>query len=138
MRFRKKKEEEPVLVLTSLTDIFFLILIFLMCTSHFHVATDVPISLPKVVQKGHDKRDHAVILIIDKTGATYIKGERIDLKDLGARLKDLMDKEGLSSLVLQADEDVRHGRVVEVMDLAKSIGIPSILIAAQLEQKKAY
>lgn len=138
MRFRKKKEEEPVLVLTSLTDIFFLILIFLMCTSHFHVATDIPIRLPKVVQKGYDKKDHAVILTIDKAGDTYLKSEKIEFKQLGVRLKDLMDKEGLVNLILHADEDVRHGRVVEVMDLAKGVGVPSILIAAQLEQKKAF
>jgi len=32
---------------------------------------------------------------------------------------------------VQADSDVKHGKVVEIMDLAKSVGVNSIIIAAR-------
>jgi biopolymer transport protein ExbD len=35
-------------------------------------------------------------------------------------------------LVLQADKDARHGRVIQIMDLAKTSGIRSIIIAARM------
>lgn len=35
------------------------------------------------------------------------------------------------SVVLQADKDVSHGKVVQIMDIAKNSGINSIIIAAR-------
>ena len=136
MRFKREKEEDPVLVITPLTDIFFLLLVFLMCTSNFHIASGVPIKLPKVAQKAYDKQQHSVLIAIDKSGGIYLKEEKMELKELGAKLKILLEKERIVNLIVQADEDVRHGRVIEVMDLAKVVGIPSITIAAQWDPKK--
>jgi biopolymer transport protein ExbD len=34
-------------------------------------------------------------------------------------------------VILQADKDVAHGKVVEIMDIAKGAGISSIIIAAK-------
>jgi len=136
MRFRRNKEDEPMLGITPLIDIVFLLLIFFMLTSHFHSASGVPIRLPKVTQNAYDGKKQEIILAIDKTGRVYIKGKQIELGALGPKLKDLVEKDGLTKLVLQADEEVHHGRVVQVMDLAKSAGISSIVIAAQWNPKK--
>jgi biopolymer transport protein ExbD len=138
MRFRKIKEEEPILGITPLIDIVFLLLIFFMLTSHFHVASGIPIRLPKVALKTYNEKSHKIILVVDRDGRTYLKGERIDLKGLGLKLQNLVARDGLSHLLLQADKDVKHGRVVQIMDLAKRAGVPSIVIAAQWEPKKAF
>ena len=138
MRFRKPKEEEPQLGIAPLIDVVFLLLIFFMVTSHFNVASGIPIRLPKVAQKAYNRDDHKIMIVIDREGRTYLKGEKIDLKDLGPRLQNIVEKEGLIHLLLQADKDVKHGRVVHVMDLAKSAGVSSIIIAAQWEPKKVY
>ncbi len=138
MRFRKTKEEEPILGITPLIDIVFLLLIFFMLTSHFHVASGVPIRLPKVAQRPYENKGREIIVVVDRTGRIYVKGERIDLKDLGLKLKNLVERDGLSHLLLQADKDVRHGRVVQIMDLAKRAGVPSIVIAAQWDPKEVF
>lgn len=127
-----------MLGITPLIDIVFLLLIFFMLTSHFHVASGVPIRLPKVTQNAYDGKEQEIILAIDRTGRTYLKGEISEVKDLGPRLKELVEKEGLNKIILQADKEVRHGKVVQVMDLAKSAGITSIVIAAQWDPKKAF
>ena len=138
MRFRRLKEEEPMLGITPLIDIVFLLLIFFMLTSHFHVASGVPIRLPKVTQNTYEKKRHEIILAIDKMGRIYLKREKVELKELGVKLQDLVAKDDLIQLILQADKDVKHGKVVQVMDLAKSAGIPSIVIAAQWEPDKVF
>ncbi len=127
-----------MLGITPLIDIVFLLLIFFMLTSHFHVASGVPIRLPKVTQNAYDGKNQETILAIDRTGRTYLKGEKSDVKDLGPRLKELVEKEGLNKIILQADKEVQHGKVVQVMDLAKSAGVTSIVIAAQWDPKKAF
>jgi biopolymer transport protein ExbD len=138
MRFRKFKEEEPGLGITPLIDIVFLLLIFFVLTSHFNVASGVPIRLPKVTEKAYDSNEQKIILVIDRRGRTYLKGELIDMKNLGPKLKGLVKKAGIVHLLLEADKNVKHGKVVQVMDLAKRAGVASIIIAAQWEPEKVY
>ena len=138
MRFKKVKDEEPRLGITPLIDIVFLLLIFFMVTSHFHVASGISIKLPKVTQKVFNKDGERITLMIDKEGHTYLKGEKIDLNKLSIKLKALVENEGLVALLLEADKDVKHGKVVQVMDLAKTAGVLSIIIAANWEPKKVF
>ena len=125
MRFKKVKNEEPRLGITPLIDIVFLLLIFFMLTSHFHVASGVSIKLPKVTQKAFHKDTEKITLMIDKKERIYL-------------LKDLVEKEGLVHLLLEADKEVKHGKVVQVMDLAKTAGVLSIIIAANWEPSKVF
>ncbi len=131
MHFRKTSEEEPSVGITPLIDIVFLLLIFFMVTSHFHVATGVPIDLPKVTQKTYESESAKITLSIDKKGLMYLKGDRIDFKELMPTLKRLVDEEGLVHLLLEADRDTKHGTIVRVMDLAKRAGVRSIIISAR-------
>jgi biopolymer transport protein ExbD len=76
--------------------------------------------------------------MIDREGRTYLKGDIIDLKKLATELKGLVMKDGLIHLLLQADKDVAHGKVVQVMDLAKRAGVLSIIIAADWKPEKVF
>lgn len=138
MRFKKVKNEEPRLGITPLIDIVFLLLIFFMLTSHFHVASGVSIKLPKVTQKAFHKDTEKITLMIDKKERIYLEGNKIDLEKLSIELKDLVEKEGLVHLLLEADKEVKHGKVVQVMDLAKTAGVLSIIIAANWEPSKVF
>ena len=136
MRFRRARIEETRLGIAPLIDIVFLLLIFFMVTSHFDVATGVRIQLPRVSKRVLSEKNNRVALVIDRSGQIYFEGERVDEKTLSKRLEYLVDKKGLMSLVLQADRDVRHGVVVNMMDLAKNAGIQNIMIAARWKSKK--
>ena len=136
MRFRKAKEEELRLGLAPLIDIVFLLLIFFMVTSHFDVASGLHIQLPEVAQRLFNQKDNQLRLIIDKSGGMFLEGKRLDLKTLEKKLEKAVNEKDLVHLVLQADKDVRHGAVVQAMDVAKSVGINSIIIAAQWKADK--
>ncbi|MCP4681299.1 MAG: biopolymer transporter ExbD [Desulfobacterales bacterium] len=138
MRFRKIKEEEPSVGITPLIDIVFLLLIFIMLTSHFQIASGVPIKLPKMGQRIYESEGHKAVLSIDRGGHIYLLGEKIELKRLKLKLKDLVEKENIVHLILEADKEVKHGRVVQVMDAAKGAGVPSIVISAQWEPEKVF
>lgn len=136
MRFRKTKEEEPRLGLAPLIDIVFLLLIFFMVTSHFDVASGLRIQLPEVAQRLFNQKDNRLILVIDKSGRMFLEGKGLDLKALEKELDQAVNEKDLVHLVLQADKDVRHGAVVQAMDVAKSVGISSIIISAQWKADK--
>jgi len=138
MRFRKPKEEEIRLSIAPLIDIVFLLLIFFMVTSHFDVASGVQIRLPKVAQKIFSEKTTRIILLMDSSGDIYLEGKKIALETLKTRLEEIVKEKESVHLVLQADKDARHGRVVETMDLAKAAGVRSIIIAAQWKSGKVF
>lgn len=132
MRFKKQKEEEPSISIAPLIDILFLLLIFFMVTSHFDIASGVQINLPDVTKRIiGEEEENRITLIIDKSAQAYLEGEKIEVKELQERLQEIIKEKGLLHLVLQADKDVTHGKVVEIMDLAKNAGVSSIIIAAR-------
>ncbi len=131
MKFSKAEEEEPRLGIAPLVDIVFLLLIFFMLTSHFEIASGVRIRLPKVAQKVYNTEEMKVTVLIDRTGKIYYKGKKLTLSELKKKIVTLVERNGIVHLILQADQDARHGRVVDVMDAAKSAGVRSIIIAAR-------
>ncbi len=131
MRFRRPREEETRLGIAPLVDIVFLLLIFFMVTSNFDVASGVRINLPKVEKRILDHEKNKIILVIDKSGGIYIEGQKVDPVALKETLVTFVREKGIIQVILQADKDVAHGHVVRIMDLAKTAGVDSILIAAQ-------
>ncbi|HBF43171.1 MAG TPA: hypothetical protein DDW42_05975 [Desulfobacteraceae bacterium] len=138
MQFKKIKEQEPKLGIAPLIDVVFLLLIFFMLTSHFDVGSGIAIKLPKVAQKAYERERQKIVLLIDRSGHIYLKSQVVDLKKLGKKLQSFVEKDGLNYLLLEADKDTKHGRVVQVMDVAKKAGISSIIIAAQWEPEKVF
>ena len=138
MRFRKPREDEIRLSIAPLIDIVFLLLIFFMVTSHFDVASGVRISLPKVAKRILNQEKNRVTLVIDKSGQTYLEGQKMEMKALQEKLREMVKKRGTFQVILQADKDVTHGKVVQIMDLAKTAGADSIIIAARWKPEKAF
>jgi biopolymer transport protein ExbD len=137
MRFKKNREEETRLSIAPLIDIVFLLLIFFMVTSHFDIATGVRIRLPKVSKKIFSEEDrNKITLVIDKSAQTYLEGKKINKKTLQKKLQTMVNKGGILHLVLQADKDVPHGKVVQIMDIAKRAGVNSIIIAARWKSER--
>jgi biopolymer transport protein ExbD len=131
MRFKRNKEPETILPITPLIDIVFLLLIFFMLTSRFHVASGVPIRLPTITQHAYEGETREIAVSIDRSGNIYLEKEKLNLNKLKDKIKDLLEDNQMAQLILQADRETPHGIVVQVMDLAKSAGVSSIVIAAQ-------
>jgi len=131
MRFKMKKEEEMTTGIAPLVDIVFLLLLFFAITYHFDIASGVRIDLPKVTQKAADNETEKVTLIVNKSAEIFFMGKKLDLKELEKELQALVEEKVYLRVVLQADKDVSHGKVVEIMDVAKNAGINSVIIAAR-------
>jgi biopolymer transport protein ExbD len=130
MLFRRNEEEEARLGIAPLIDIVFLLLIFFMVTSHFDVASGVKIRLPKIAQRLYEKNEDRITLVIDASGSMHLNGEKVEAGSLKEALEETIFDKDTVDLILKADRDVKHGIVVETMDLAKRSGIRSIIIAA--------
>lgn len=137
MRLLRKKAEEETILLTPFVDIVLNLLIFFAVTSQFDISSGVRIKLPQVSKVIAGQEENKVTVVIDREGQAYFEGKTVDMRQLEERLKALVIEKGNLQLILQADKEVMHGRVVEAMDVAKSVGVQSILIAAQWKAPKS-
>lgn len=139
MRFSQPKKEEISLgvSMAPLIDIVFLLLIFFMLTSHIDIIPGIDIKLPDITERGSDVSRDTMIVALDPEGNHYLNKEKIELRELFRRFEETVHP-AKTSLILQADREVKHGQVVRIMDMAKKAGITTIVIAAQWEPEHIF
>jgi len=140
------EEEGPAVFadinITPLTDIFLVLLIIFMVTTTAAVeagqgaGAGVRVDLPKGTSRElrTAPRDFPVAILAD--GRTVIEGKVVDASELRTRFQKLLKDAPEAQVIIQADTGVAHGRVVEVMELAKGAGIERLAIATEADEKK--
>jgi biopolymer transport protein ExbD len=125
--------------ITPLTDIFLVLLIIFMVGSSIVVeqaqggGTGVRVDLPKgAARELHTApRDFPVAIL--KDGTLVIEGKAIEIGALKERFQKLAKDAPEAQVIIQADTGVAHGRVVEVMEAAKAVGIERLAIATEAQ-----
>ncbi len=126
-----RKNGGPVVEITPLVDVVFLLLIFFLLTATFVRNPNIPIRLPQasVHQTTPVKRD--VMVGITAEGELRFEGKNIGATQLRVEMRRLFSEAPESMVLIQADRRSRHGKVVQVMDMAKQIGFERIGIAIE-------
>jgi len=122
MRFRRAVErKEAVFDLMPLIDVVFLLIIFFMLTTSFRtIFQGIKVDLPTTTTK-QERIEQNIIITITKDNVLYLDKARVTTSKLVSLLKKKLG--GKKALVMiNADKLVRHGKVVEIMDLAKQAG----------------
>ncbi len=124
--------------ITPLTDIFLvLLIIFMVTTTAIAEAGNseggFKVNLPKGA-KGDETgiaRDVTVAVLAD--GRTVVAGKVLDEAALRAAFDAARARSADTIVMFQADEGVAHGRVVQVMELARRAGLSRLAIATRAE-----
>jgi biopolymer transport protein ExbD len=130
MRFKRLKRRTEIrkgqLDIAPLVDVVFLLLIFFMLTSNFILQTGINVKLPKAITS-ELVTSETLVLTVTGQDLLFLNDKPITIGDLTARLKEAA-VEG-KFLLLKADTGASLGRVVEIWDLCRDLGIPQINIA---------
>ena len=128
MEFRRRRRSERRLDITALIDVVLLLVIFFMISTSFIVQPGIKVKLPEAGTREEGAYEDLVVLIT-KEGELYYRDAKVTDAELRQRLEADARAEGESVLVIKADEQALHGRVVKVMDMAKAEGITRLAIA---------
>ncbi len=119
----------PVLDLTPMVDVVFLLIIFFMVSTTFiTLESGLPVDLPQA-QNAQAQSSDLPTVTITKDQAIYLAGSRITEEELVAALRQQLTSAGTGVVVLRADQTVPHGLTVKIMDLIKQAGAQRIAIA---------
>jgi biopolymer transport protein ExbD len=126
--------------ITPLTDIFLVLLIIFMVTSTALVeagqggaGAGVRVDLPKGAAKELQAQARDFPVAVLKDGTVVTEGKAIDLGALKERFQKLLRDAPEAQVIIQADAGVSHGRVVEVMEVAKTVGVQRLAIATEAQ-----
>lgn len=118
--------------MTALIDIVFQQLIFFMLTSAFVFQSGVKIHLPKTVTSDVTQKE-VLSIVVSREGHLYLGPSVVTLQELRSRLTKRNG--GEQPILIRADRGAAMGRVVEVWDLCRSLGITQVNIATDTEQE---
>lgn len=133
MRFSEKPKRKVLINITSLIDVLFLLLIFFMISSTFLEQPGMKLELPEA--KSFEVQEQKELLLhIAPDGDIYLGDTPVPIDSLLFYLENEIAENKERPLVLKADRQVAHGRVVAVMDIAKQAGIKKLVIATKIKE----
>lgn len=112
-----------------LIDIIFLLLvvfIFAMLSMTVHKGLRVELPVAGFSDSKSDS-DH-LSLTVASDGAVYIDLEPVELQDLTEIVRLAVDTRGELGVQVNAHKDIRHGRLVQVLDRVRAAGVTSLSI----------
>jgi len=107
---------------------FFLLVFFMIATLSMTLEKGMPVDLPGSGTATDDIPDH-VSLTLTENDELFFNKEPITVPELAPRLQRLLNDQDHPAVVINADEAVSHGSVVEVMDIVRQSGITTMAIA---------
>lgn len=127
MRFyTHKRRQPPAIIIVALIDVLIVLLIFLMVTTTFKQQSAMKLALPESSQgeKTGASEDAPLVVSIEKNGTLRLGGGTDALpvteENLRSELVARTSKNPELKLAINADEGAPFGKIVKVMDAAKT------------------
>lgn len=128
MRLRRRPPRKARIEIIPMIDtVFFLLVFFMMASLAMTVHGGIPVDLPKAAKA--EAARAPVSISIARDGVVYLEREPIEPARLTGRLQARARTEPDLAVVIEADTEVRHGRVVDVMDAVRLAGVGKLAIA---------
>ena len=121
--------------ITPLVDVMLVLLIIFMVTAPLLVPQSLGIQLPKTAAVQSPQQNHKGQLTIDQNGQLRMDGASITQERLPQHLADLARTEDYA-LAIEADDNVRYGRVAEVLTTARAAGVSKISFITVMREGK--
>lgn len=135
MRFKTggRRKGRALINITSLIDVLFLLLIFLMVSSTFLEQPGIQLDLPRS-ESAVLVEEKEYTLFVDKAGKLFLNEQEITLDDLESRIAEVLPEMKDGALILKADKDVSYGLVVRIMDSVKKSGVKRLVIGTRIKE----
>jgi len=111
--------------ITPMVDIMLVLLIIFMVTANIIVTPKIPVKLPSAVT-GEPTETKTLSIVITKDNKYFIEGKEITLEKIKTYIankkEELKDIKKLQ-LVIAADREAYHGKVMKIVDIIRKLGI---------------
>ncbi len=132
MRSRIRKRPMADINVVPYIDVMLVLLVIFMITAPL-LSQGVKIDLPQVPSKPleMDQNKEPVIIRVDVTGKFFIdfgedQDQPVTTKELATRVNAILKYKPDTPVLVGGDTNVPYGRIVGLMSLLQSVGVPSV------------
>jgi biopolymer transport protein ExbD len=127
---RRSMKKARIEIIPMIDTIFFLLVFFMISTLSMTRFKGMPVNLPKAAS-GQQAPAESAAVTINKDGRVFLDKEPVEKSALADLLRRQLEKNPDLLVVINADDGVEHGRVVEVMDIARGANVAKMAIAVK-------
>ncbi|MBX9889694.1 MAG: biopolymer transporter ExbD [Amoebophilaceae bacterium] len=131
MKINMKNKINPSFNMASMTDVIFLLLIFLLVTAH-PTSKAIPIDLP--LSKQEKTAPAAVNVSVTKTLQYYVEDQPVDFNQLAVVLRKQLERKSSKVVLLHIDKSLSIAHMVNIADVATGLGA-EVSLATQFEKR---
>ena len=137
MRLQRKGnlKKARIEIIPMIDTIFFLLVFFMISTLSMARFTGVQVNLPKAAS-GTQPPTETVVVSLTKEEQLFFNKTEVSRESLLQSLSAELAKNPELLVVINADDGVQHGRVVEIMDEARQTGVTKLSIAVKPREAK--
>ena len=132
---RRSIKKARIEIIPMIDTIFFLLVFFMISTLSMTQFKGMPVNLPKAAS-GQQAPAESAAIMINKDYQIFLDKQAVDQATLGERLRAQIAKNPDLLVVINADDGVEHGHVVEVMDIARSANVAKMAIAVKPKEQQ--
>jgi biopolymer transport protein ExbD len=135
LRARRSTGALSEINVTPLVDVVLVLLLVFMITAPM-MSRGIDVSLPVADQPQNDPEER-ITVSVRADGRVFVADKPVALPLLEDQVRGLMEGRAQKVVYLRADENLRYGRVIEVVDRLKTAGVEQIGFVYVLPQEKA-
>jgi biopolymer transport protein ExbD len=132
---RRSSKKARIEIIPMIDTIFFLLVFFMISTLSMSQYRGMPVNLPKAAS-GQQAPAESAAITIDNQGRLFVDKQPVEKEMLGDLLRQQLADNADLLVVINADDGVEHGRVVEVMDIARGANVARMAIAVKPKEIK--
>ncbi len=123
-------EDESPLDLTPMLDVVFIMLIFFIVTTSFVKESGIEIDRPTA--RSADRQEKGNVLVaISPEGEIWVDRRPVDLLAVGPLVERRLAESAGAVVIIQSDRKAPVGRLVQVMDQIRLVGVSNIALATE-------
>lgn len=131
MQIRQRTTKRARIEIIPMIDVIFFLLVFFMVSSlAMTKINSMPVALPKTSSTPEALKQD-LILTIKRDGSLFLNKSPVTLDRIGPQLAYEMHDNPQNVVVVNADQGVNYGLVIQVMDQARQIGVRKFALATE-------
>ncbi|NOZ85203.1 MAG: biopolymer transporter ExbD [Deltaproteobacteria bacterium] len=128
----RKKRQDNEINIAPLIDMVFILLIFFMVTTTFVRDAKLEIERPGA-KSGQQADNRSVRVSIGRRGEIFVDAQPVKPWMLQARLREIISRQRIKTVLVIADKHVETGMLVDVVDQCRLAGAKDVGIAVERE-----
>jgi biopolymer transport protein ExbD len=133
---RRQIKKARIEIIPMIDTIFFLLVFFMISTLSMARYSGLPVNLPKAAT-GQQPPSESAAVTISSDGNITIDKQAITRDQIRAALQQRLEKNPELLVLINADERVEHGIVVDIMDAARQAGVTKMAIAVKPKEGRS-